>query len=128
MRAGRAPVLPTSAATPLHEPECWRYFPSKMNCRVSLIALVRCGASPLRPDDFSQACALSRFSNSFRRIAEYKNNFLGRPRAAADEMTAGRLHRRAKSRAVGFKRCAVQDLAFRHKVSWLQHAALARPL
>src|SRR5262245_26893563 len=35
-----------------------------MNCRVILTALVRCWAIASRPDDFSQACALSMFSNS----------------------------------------------------------------
>src|SRR5262249_25876661 len=44
--------------------QCCCYFPSKMNCRTSLIALSRFGAIASRPDDFSQACALSMLSNS----------------------------------------------------------------
>jgi len=36
-----------------------------------------------------------RDAESFRRIADYSSDFLGRPCAAADEMTASRLHRRA---------------------------------
>ena len=59
-----------------------------------------------------------RDAESFRRIADYSSDFLGRPCAAADEMTASRLHRRAKYRAIRFNRCAVQGLAFSDKVSF----------
>src|SRR5262249_8454651 len=55
---------PAEAGQGFEATQCWYYFPSKMNCRTSLIALSRFGAIASRPDDFSQACALSMFSNS----------------------------------------------------------------
>src|SRR6516162_7413500 len=55
---------PAEAGQGFEATQCWYYFPSKMNCRTSLIALSRFGAIASRPDDFSQACAWSMFSNS----------------------------------------------------------------
>src|SRR5262249_51431877 len=60
-RANRRPV---GIKSPAEAGQGLCYFPSKMNCRTSLIALSRFGAIASRPDDFSQACALSMFSNS----------------------------------------------------------------
>ena len=48
-----------------------------------------------------------RDAESFRRITDYSSDFLGRPCAAANEMTASRLLRRAKYRAIRFNRRAV---------------------
>src|SRR5262249_60790655 len=53
------PDFPAEAGQCFETTQCWYYFPSKMNCRTSLIALSRFGAIASRPDDFSQACALS---------------------------------------------------------------------
>src|SRR5215831_14889166 len=71
IRAASAPRLPSrkikspaEAGQGFEATQCWYYFPSKMNCRTSLIALSRFGAIASRPDDFSQACAWSMFSNS----------------------------------------------------------------
>src|SRR5262249_9071927 len=55
---------PADAGQGFEATQCWYYFPSKMNSRTSLIALSRFGAIASRPDDFSQACAWSMFSNS----------------------------------------------------------------
>ena len=46
-------------------------------------------------DCFPVACDQLVETGSGRRIADYSSDFLGRPCAAADEMTASRLHRRA---------------------------------
>src|SRR5262249_38121858 len=59
---GRKIKSPAEAGQGFEATQCWYYFPSKMNCRTSLIALSRFGAIASRPDDFSQACALSMFS------------------------------------------------------------------
>ena len=57
-----------------------------MNWRVILTAFVRCGAMASRPDDFSHAVYVLAFSNAeaLGRIADYRSDFVGRSRGAAN--------------------------------------------